>query len=63
MIAFSLSHPGFGPRRISAELARDKWGGLRISPNGVWRVLRRNGLNTRARRARILASSLVRRLP
>ena len=30
IVAFSLAHPGFGPRRISAELAREKWGGLRI---------------------------------
>ena len=47
ILAFSLAHPGFGPARISAELAREKWGGLRISPNGVWRALRRHGLNTR----------------
>ena len=39
IIAFSLGHPGYGPRRISAELAREKWGGLRISEHGVWRVL------------------------
>ena len=39
VIAFSLGHPGFGPRRIAAELAREKWGGLRISEHGVWRVL------------------------
>ena len=50
VIAFCLGHPGYGPRRISAELARDKWGGLRISENGVWRVLRRVGLNTRSKR-------------
>ena len=31
ILAFSLAHPGFGPRRIAAELAREKWGGLRIS--------------------------------
>ena len=30
IVAFSLAHPGFGPRRISAELAREKWGALRI---------------------------------
>ena len=36
-----------GPRRIAAELAREKWGGMRISEHGVWRVLRRVGLNTR----------------
>ena len=47
VIAFSLGHPGFGPRRIAAELGRAKWGGIRISEHGVWRVLRRYGLNTR----------------
>ena len=55
IVAFSLAHPGFGPRRISAELAREKWGGLRISEHGVWRVLRRLGLNTRARRLALVA--------
>jgi hypothetical protein len=25
IVACSLAHPGFGPRRISAELAREKW--------------------------------------
>ena len=38
VLAFSLAHPGCGPRRISAELAREKWGGIRISEHGVWRV-------------------------
>jgi len=55
ILAFSLAHPGFGPLRISAELARDKWGGLRISPNGVWRCLRRHGLSTRTRRLSLVA--------
>ena len=41
--------PGFGPARIAAELARPKWGGIVLSANGVWRVLRRHGLATRAR--------------
>jgi transposase len=27
ILAFALGHPGFGPRRIAAELAREKWGG------------------------------------
>jgi hypothetical protein len=31
-----LGHPGFGPNRIAAELARPKWAGIRLSPNGVW---------------------------
>jgi transposase InsO family protein len=55
IIAFSLAHPGFGPRRISAELAREKWGGLRISEHGVWRVLCRVGLNTRTKRLALIA--------
>jgi len=55
VLAFALAHPGFGPARISAELARDKWGGLALSPNGVWRVLRRHGLSTRAKRLGLVA--------
>jgi transposase InsO family protein len=55
IIAFALGHPGYGPRRISAELAREKWGGLRISEHGVWRVLVRVGLNTRAKRLALIA--------
>ena len=55
VIAFSLGHPGFGARRISAELRREKWGGIRISEHGVWRVLRRFGLNTRSRRPALIA--------
>jgi transposase len=55
IIAFALGHPGYGPRRISAELAREKWGGLRISEHGVWRVLCRVGLNTRAKRLALIA--------
>ena len=55
VVAFALGHPGFGPVRISAELARPLWGGLGISPNGVWRVLRRHGLSTRAKRLGLIA--------
>jgi transposase InsO family protein len=55
VIAFALGHPGLGPRRIAAELARDKWGGIRISEHGVWRVLRRVGLNTRSKRLALVA--------
>jgi hypothetical protein len=49
IIAFALGHPGYGPRRISAELARAK-GGIRIPEHGIWRLLRRVGLNTRRKR-------------
>ena len=55
VVAFALGHPGFGPAPIAAELARPKWGGIRLSTNGVWRVLRRHGLNTRARRYGLVA--------
>ena len=55
VIAFCLGHPGLGPRRISAELRRQKWGGLRISEHGVWRVLCRVGLNTRSKRLALIA--------
>jgi transposase InsO family protein len=55
IIAFALGHPGYGPRRISAELAREKWGGLRISEHGIWRVLVRVGLKTRTKRLALIA--------
>ena len=55
VLAFSLAHPGCGPRRIAAELAREKWGGLRLSEHGVWRVLRRHGLSTRTWRLALIA--------
>ena len=55
VLAFAIGHPGFGPRRISAELRRPKWGGIRISEHGVWRVLRRFNLNTRSKRHALIA--------
>src|SRR4029450_6350258 len=55
VVAFALGHPGFGPARIAAELARPQWGGVSLSPNGVWRVLGRHGLNTRAKRYGLVA--------
>ncbi|MEK6252725.1 MAG: helix-turn-helix domain-containing protein [Actinomycetota bacterium] len=55
IVAFSLGHPGFGARRISAELARPKWGGIEISEHGIWRVLRRFNLNTRSKRLALIA--------
>jgi transposase InsO family protein len=57
ILAFALAYPGFGPKRIAAELAREKWGGLTSSPNGIWRVLHRHGLNTRTRRLQLIAGS------
>lgn len=55
IVAFSLGHPGLGPKRIAAQLRRPEWGGLGVSPNGVWKVLLRHGLNTRARRLALVA--------
>jgi transposase len=56
VVAFALGHPGFGPARIAAELARPAWGGgISLSTNGVWRVLLRHGLNTRAKRYGLVA--------
>lgn len=50
IVAFALGHPGLGPKRIAAELGRERWGGIVVSPNGVHKALRRHGLNTRAKR-------------
>ena len=55
VVAFSLGHPGLGPRRISATLAQERWGGIVVSPNGVWRILRRHGLNRRISRLSLVA--------
>jgi transposase InsO family protein len=55
VVAFSLGHPGLGPRRISATLAQERWGGIVVSPNGVWRVLRRHGLSRRISRLSLVA--------
>lgn len=55
IVAFALGHPGLGPRRIAATLAQERWGGILVSPNGVWRVLRRHGLSRRLARLSLVA--------
>src|SRR2546427_9120197 len=55
IVSFAIAHPGVGPRRVASELAREKWGGIVVSPNGVWKVLCRHGLNTRAKRLGLIA--------
>ena len=55
VLAFSLAYPGMGPGRVSAELRRPRWGAIEISPSGVYRVLKRHGLNTRAKRLSLVA--------
>jgi len=55
IVAFALGHPGLGPRRVAVRLARPQWGGLIVSPNGVYKTLVRHGLNTRAKRLALIA--------
>ncbi len=55
ILAFSIAHPGRGPRRLAAALALAQWGGLRVSANGIWRCLRRHGLSTRTKRLALVA--------
>jgi transposase InsO family protein len=55
VLAFAIANPGLGPRRISATLAQERWGGLAISHNGVWRILRRHGLSRRVSRLSLVA--------
>jgi transposase len=55
ILAFSIAHPGLGPKRVASELRRPKWGGIVVSPNGVWKVLCRHGLSTRAKRFGLVA--------
>jgi transposase InsO family protein len=55
VLSFSIAHPGLGPKRVSSELRREKWGGIVVSPNAVWKVLCRHGLNTRAKRLGLIA--------
>jgi transposase len=55
IVAFAFGHPGLGPRRVAARLARPQWGGLIVSQNGVYKTLVRHGLNTRARRLALVA--------
>ena len=55
ILAFSIAHPGLGPRRISASLAQERWGGIVVSHSGVWKVLRRHGLSRRISRLSLVA--------
>ena len=55
ILSFAIAHPGLGPKRVATELARAKWGGIVVSPNGVYKVLCRHGLNTRAKRYGLVA--------
>jgi transposase InsO family protein len=63
IVAFALGHPGLGPKRIAAQLGRPEWGGLIVSPNGVYKALVRHGLNTRAKRLALVAGYRARYEP
>src|SRR5438270_13316387 len=63
ILALALAQPGWGPDRLSLELGREKWGGLKVSGNGVWRVLKRHGLNTRAKRLSLVCGYAAPPLP
>jgi hypothetical protein len=41
--------------RNESQHGRPKWGGIVVSGSGVWRCLRRHGLNTRAKRLALVA--------
>lgn len=55
IVAFALGHPGLGPKRIATRMRRPEWGGLQVSPNGIYKTLLRHGLNTRAKRLALVA--------
>jgi transposase InsO family protein len=59
VVAFALAHPGFGPHHIALELKQERWGGIAISGNGVWRVLRRHGLQHRRLRLALVAGIMA----
>jgi transposase InsO family protein len=59
VVAFALGFPGLGPRRIAAELARPQWGSVLLSASGIWRILGRHGLSTRAKRLALVAGAAI----
>jgi transposase InsO family protein len=59
VVAFALAQPSFGPHRIALELKHERWGSIAISGNGVWRVLRRHGLQHRRMRLALVAGVMA----
>ena len=55
ILAFALGPPGLRAAADLGRARRAKWGGLRVSEHGVWRVLRRHNLNTRSKRLALVA--------
>lgn len=59
VLAYALQWPTHGPQRISDQLRQPAWGGVRLSPTGVYKILRRHGLRTRWERlARLEGTAL-----
>lgn len=50
ILALALAWPTWGPACLSAQLSRPEYGGVRIAPATVHRLLRRAGLGTRLER-------------
>ena len=55
IVAFALGHPGYGPAHIASRARPGEVRRLPVSANGVYRVLRRHGIGTRALRNGLLA--------
>ena len=55
ILAFALARPGLRAAADLLRARRPKWGGIRVSEHGVWRVLRRFNLNTRSKRLALIA--------
>jgi hypothetical protein len=47
VLAYALLWPTDGPARIAAQLRQARWGGCHVSGSGVYRILKRHGLQTR----------------
>ncbi|MDR7545641.1 MAG: helix-turn-helix domain-containing protein, partial [Armatimonadota bacterium] len=54
ILALALAWPTWGPARLAAQLARPEYGGWRVAPATIYRLLRRRGLQTRWERLAVL---------
>lgn len=54
VLAMAVAWPTWGPARLSAQLARPEYGGHRLAPATMYRLLRRAGLGTRLERLAVL---------
>jgi len=54
ILALALAWPTWGPLRLATQLARPEYGGWRVAPATIYRLLRRRGLQTRWERLAVL---------